>query len=548
MPAFQIQNQTPAVLNPNYAKLIKLMQTGDPLDLLTKNLSEKLYTNQNTVIKYQNKQLTPHDLTQLFIACLTGRVNNKQEDLAKGLLAQTVLGYQKSNNLLFKFLYAQIAATQANLPLPSLSSTYTINTDVIPQSKMFLAGQTTPEALFASFAFTFKPSVLGVAFKNEQDFNNFKLQLASYVHAQAGKLAPNALTKFKDFQREKLSGLTINLLLRQQDNDDQDPYSFSRILTKMLLLNKNSILMPFDVGELYNPTKLVLINIDRHAHATQAEIKHTWHQINQASLKPLKMLSNRHLMHLASSNRITNQIKLKAQKLQTLQQTNNLAKAKYAPLSKTKPNSQSIMRHILQALSRQKQVFQSSNTYKIQKRTFNRPNRRHPDDFNLPGKSVRTVYRPDLHIYLDTSGSISEENYQTAIKNCIMLAKKMNVDIYFNSFSHYLSPCYKLPLRNLTTKQIYAIFEAIPKVDGGTEYSNIWRYINQSKTRQKEFSLLITDFEYDPPDTNFKHPDNLYYAPIDTSNSQYQYIRYHANDFIKNMAALGHNIRNKLLF
>lgn len=542
---YQIQNQIPASLDPNYAKLIRLKDPGQPVELLTKNLSAKLFTSSNTKISYKNKNLAPKDITQLFLSCLTGQIDPHSEKLAKTLLSQTALNYQTASSLLFKNCYAQMAAEQAKLPMPSVNAIYTVNTDVIPQSKAFLAGQTSKEALFASFAFTFKPSCLGIAFKNEQDFNNFKQTLNSYIKARPN-LDPAIVNKANDFAKEKLSGLTDNLLLRQNDTDDQNPYAFSRILVKLLMLDPNTVLMPFDLGELYNPTKLILINLDSHAHSMPSAIKQTWREINQACQTPFKMLSNSKLMHLPKTGRISNAIKQQAMQLKQNQHT-GLARGIYRPLSKTKPSNKWLTQMVMLKLNHMAQVVQSSNTYRIQHRTFNRANRRHPDDYNLPGRSVRTVYRPDIHIYLDTSGSISEENYQAAIKTCIMLAKRLNVDLYFNSFSHYLSSCYKLPTKGRTLSQIYALFEMIPKVTGGTEYSNVWHYITHNKTRQKEFSLLITDFEYYVPDTNFDHPRNLYYAPIDTTPGAYRYIYDSAKDFLAAMNAAGHPIRNQIL-
>ena len=66
-------------------------------------------------------------------------------------------------------------------------------------------------------------------------------------------------------------------------------------------------------------------------------------------------------------------------------------------------------------------------------------NRRDPDDYNKPGRITSVEYMPDLHVYVDTSGSISEANYQEAVLLLIRIAKKLNVNLYFNSFSHILS-------------------------------------------------------------------------------------------------------------
>ena len=44
------------------------------------------------------------------------------------------------------------------------------------------------------------------------------------------------------------------------------------------------------------------------------------------------------------------------------------------------------------------------------------------DSPDLKGKQTGIRFRPDIHVYLDCSGSISERNYQDAIKSLIKLA------------------------------------------------------------------------------------------------------------------------------
>lgn len=541
---YVISNQTPVQLDPNYGKFIDLKQQGNPPEILQKALVDPLFTDKTTVIHTvkQNRDLTPKDITSLFIDTLSDRIHTTSEKLAKTLLSQTALNYQ-ANNLLFKELFSVISANKAKLPMPGPTAMYRINIDVIPSCKNYLAGNCDFDTVFASFAFTFRPNVLAVAFRNENDFNSFKSLVAKY--ATRPNLPSDTVSKLNDFAMEKLDDLTDNLILRGSDTEDQGAYAFSRVLMKLLLSDPDAHLMPFDIGELFNPTKLILVNLDKHAHATTTEIKQTWQEIKKASSLKFNILSPKHLRHLPRSSKSNNAVKQHLAQLNNQQAQASVNKIK--PLSAKRPSNKLLTLEILHLINHLGKVNQSSNTYKLTTRTFNKPNRRHPDDYNLAGRATRIGYKPDLHIYLDTSGSISEDNYEQGIKACIMLAKKLNIDIYFNSFSHYLSPCYKLPLKGRSLKQIYAIFQMIPKVDGGTEYANIWHYINHNKTRQKELSLCITDFGYCPPTEHFNHPNNLYYVPIDASPQEFRYISDYANEFLHAMQASGHNIRNQIL-
>lgn len=541
---YVISNQTPISLNSNYGKFIDLKQQGNPPEILQKTIVDPLFTDKSTIIHAvkQNKDLTAKDVTSLFIDTLSERIHATSEKLAKTLLSQTALNYQ-ANNLLFKEMFSVISANKVKLPMPGPTAMYKINIDVIPSCKNYLAGNCDFDTVFASFAFTFRPNVLAVAFKNENDFNSFKALVAKY--ATRPNLPSETVSKLNDFAMEKLSDLTDNLILRGTDTDDQGSYAFSRVLMKLLMSDPDAHLMPFDIGELFNPTKLILVNLDKHAHATTTEIKQTWEEIKKASSLKFNLLSPKHLRHLPRSSKSNNAVRQHLAQLNNQKAQASINKIK--PLSSKRPSNKLLTLEILHLINHLGKVNQSSNTYKLTTRTFNKPNRRHPDDYNLAGHATRIGYKPDLHIYLDTSGSISEDNYEQGIKACIMLAKKLNIDIYFNSFSHYLSPCYKLPLKGRSLKQIYAIFQMIPKVDGGTEYANIWHYINHNKTRQKELSLCITDFGYYPPAEHFVHPNNLYYVPIDASPNEFKYIYEYANDFLDGMKATGHNIRKQIL-
>ena len=156
-------------------------------------------------------------------------------------------------------------------------------------------------------------------------------------------------------------------------------------------------------------------------------------------------------------------------------------------------------------------------------------------------------YKPDIHVYLDTSGSIDEENYRSAIMTCIYMARKLNVNLYFNSFSHVISQCAHLRTRGLSTQNVYNAFQKLPKVSGGTDYAQIWNYINASPKRRKEISLMITDFEYEPPSERFEHPAKLWYIPIEITKEAWPEMVSHAEEFCQAMFHIDGNIRQKCL-
>ena len=86
----------------------------------------------------------------------------------------------------------------------------------------------------------------------------------------------------------------------------------------------------------------------------------------------------------------------------------------------------------------------------------------------------------------------------------------------------------------------------IPKVTGGTDYEQIWHYINQSAKRRRELSLILTDFEWTPASHFVQHPKNLYYIPC--SNMNWKAICHYAEMFGKAMLRNEPNIRKHILF
>ena len=128
------------------------------------------------------------------------------------------------------------------------------------------------------------------------------------------------------------------------------------------------------------------------------------------------------------------------------------------------------------------------------------------------------------------------------------MAKKLNINMYFNSFSHIMSQTTRLHLEGKSPEAIYEEFKKVPKVNGGTDYEQIWHFINSdtSKKRQRELSLIISDFEWTARTATIRHPKNLYYIPCSTMN--WDFIVRHADEFCKSAVHNDPNIRAHVLF
>ena len=478
------------------------------------------------------------------------------EQTVKELLGQTLISFDQGTPLPVAELFAVQAGQQNKMPAPSPRVLYTARADVLPAARALLAGTGGESAFFASIAYAFHPDTLGFWFQSSAAFDDFKIWLSQQTQTMASALPPATAKLLNDFTALSLKGLTESLLLRMDDSDGNHEHSFARVLVHMLMnyveqqrvqagqqkTSPDAGILPFTARELFCPRSLVLVNVEAHARATAAKITGEWNLINQSLASPVKVVSNASLSNLTSLPRAAARAAAMGVKQQPGQPGSRSAQVAFR---KQPPSKLDLFKDITRVLRRMGKVNKSQNIFRTVQATFLKPNRRDPDDFNKPGRITSVQYMPDLHIYIDTSGSISEENYQEAVMMLIRIAKKLNINLYFNSFSHFLSQEVMLHTEGKSTAKIWKEFRKIPKVSGGTEYMQIWRYINASPVRRRRLSLMVTDFEWLPPSTRQDHPKNLYYAPC--SAMDWSFMVDLAKRYADSMQHIDPSIRQKLL-
>ena len=555
-----VTNQKPAVLD----ALHTISCTGDydPMPAIQKVLVDPLLEPLNPSAPASIVDGSGHDITgdvlDIVMRCLGETMDPAAEKNAKALLGQTMVSYDQGTPLPVGELFAVQAGQQNKWPAPSARVLYSAQNDVIPAAKGLLAGSADESAFFASVAYTYHPNTLGFWFQSSAAFDGFKIWLNQQVQTMAGANAMPAdtLRLLNDFANLSLKGLTESLLLRKDDSDGNDEFSFGRLVIRMLMTYVDQQrkaastgaaaldtgIMPFTVGELFCPRSLVLVNVEAHARATAAKVTGEWNLINQSLASPVKVVSNAALSKLTSLPRAAARAAAMGARQQPGQPGSRSAQVKFR---KAPPTKLDLFKDITRVLKRMGKVNKSQNVYRTTKTTFLKANRRNPDDFNKPGRITSVQYMPDLHVFIDTSGSISEENYQEAVLMLIRIAKKLNVNLYFNSFSHMLSQETLLKVENKSTRQIWQEFRKVPKVTGGTEFKQVWDYINASPVRKRRLSLMITDFEWSPPSRREEHPPNLYYAPC--SAMDWKYMVRSAEAYANGMQHIDPSIRQKLL-
>ena len=559
--ALTMTNQKPAQFNPVH----KLPVSGvyDPVAGITATIVDPLYeplgqSHPVVISDGQGNTLDPDDTTALVLACLGDTIDPQAEDSVKSLLSQGSIYYDPKSPLLVNEMFAVQAGVQYKLPAPSPTCVYTAQTDVVPAAKKLLAGQVNDAGeFFASIAYAFHPQTLGIWFQSSAAFDDFKTWLAGTTAALSSVLPADTTNLLNQFAGVSLKGLTESLLLRKDDSEENDEYSFARVIIHMLMdyvQQKESAAaaaqtlpeagaMPFLLSELFSPRTLVIVNVEAHARASANKVTNEWKLIETSIASPVKILSNKSISKLTALPRAAAKAQAAAQAM--VKGPNQSGRSAMVKFRKQPPNKVDLAKDLKRVLKRMGQVNRSQNVYRQVKSTFVKANRRDPDDWNKPGKIVSNRYMPDIHVYVDTSGSISEANYQQSVLMLISMAKTLNVNLYFNSFSHMLSQETMLRTANKSVAQIWNEFRRIPKVSGGTAYKQIWDYINMSPTRRRRLSLVITDFEWNPPTSRVEHPKNLYYAPC--SSMDWDTITHWARRYVSGMRHIEPAIAQRML-
>lgn len=547
---FVVTNQKPALLEPWHQ--ISCLGDYDPMpaidQVITQPLCEPLNTTAPASITDAQGNDVSSSIVDMLMRCLGETIDPAAETQMKDLLGQTLINFDAKTTLPVNELFAIQAGHSNKMPSPSPNVIYTAQDDVIPAAKGLLANQSSSEQFFAAVAYAYHPNTLGFWFQSEAAFEDFKTWLVAQTQTMAMALPAPTTQLLNQFATLSLKGMTESLLLRQDDSDSNEEHSFARMIIHLLMSYQTQVapdqfgIMPFTIGELFCPRSIVLVNVEAHARSTAARVAAEWRLINASLSSPVRVISNTTLSKLTTLPRAQAKARAAASKQQAGQQSN---RAGAVAFRKQAPSTVDLASHLSRVLKRMGQVNKSQNIFRSTKITYSKANRRNPDDYNKPGRITSIQYMPDLHLYVDTSGSISEENYQQAVMMLITLAKKLNVNLYFNSFSHVMSQETLLKVANKSRGQIWKEFRRIPKVTGGTNYKQIWDHINASAARKRRLSLVITDFEWTAPGTREDHPKNLYYAPC--SSMDWNTIRYHASNFADSMAHIDPAIKQHLL-
>lgn len=553
----QVSNQRPGNIDDAYAGGV-----GTPFDMrtavelkITNPIFTPLSANTQVVIDNDGKPITKDEVTQLVFDCSGDNINPNAETVLKEIFKQSLLNYPE-NSMTIQDAFAIQSASKAKILFLGMNPNgvevrgYNFD-DVSDVSKRFLSSLTTRDEFFATLSFASRICAFGYYFTNDNAWSDFKAWFAANIVAPfSSNLDPTTTKLCTDLQSIKLNNPIECFALRNDDTENNEEYSFARLLHYGLMMYERHVRqsnmpeytaghLPFALAETFCPRNVVLVNVEKHARMSPGKLADEWHTLGTLLYGRPKLVGLNQLSSIMATQRIMQSVAKSCGK------GGGVSRAATVKFIDKPMTFVDLYKYVSRVYAHTKFVQISQNMTKFQKMSYQKPSRRRPDDPDAMGKFMSIKYKPDLHIYLDGSGSVSEKEYRDGMRAVIKLAKKMGVNLYFSSFADTLSQPYRLHVAGRTEQQIYDEFKKIPKVTGGTNYEQIWHYINKSEKRQKRVSIIISDFEYTVPNHYVHHPEFLFYAPVSSSN--WKYVVQHATEFVKNMSvSICPNIRKKL--
>ena len=540
---------------------------------LSKSFDESIQTVVQSLSRQFYQPLQPNQPAQIQLNNQDYSLNQFDTDLTTAL---TKLDDQPTLDNQFSALFHQVSLYKTNqiqsyltsfadsfllsnhAPLPSIKAMYTYDKDIQNQAKALLVDPTNSDKLLQlklGLIGTLLPKALCRSWlfiiTTGDQFDQFKQQINLLLTATND---PNLTTFNNDLSTIDIDPTDSFTSLTIGQQSPAMPYILSTIANLF-----PSQILPLNLKTFIHPVGISFIDLQNLANTTSQDFKHELSQLSQLTNRINKFRLVK-FSQLQTAKKITQQSNSLSNQKQYVKQTpDDIQRQLQRGFHTTMPSVNYQLKRLVKIVNHSTTSLMSDNTYHSSYRTFMRPNRRYPDDINLRGTLQTTSYRPDIHIFLDTSGSISESQYRTAVTMLILISKKLNTNLYFTSFSDEITPTVKLQTKNVSPSLIYRQIKAIPKIDGGTEYENVWRTIDlidrQSRAAHQaaRLNFMITDFAYDlsslwSPQLHSPSTTRLFYLPMAANQRDYQNCLNWGKDFANELFDRGdHTIYSRIL-
>lgn len=479
--------------------------------------------------------------------------------IAMNVYQACVKGFSAYEGALPNDLFVQQAAAKANLPLPDQNVLYTFDDDVAPAVRAAATGVPDDDTLLCSIGLWRNPRHLCARFANEEAFETFKQWAIWRIEHDIDQFE---LAFDRDFKSclESFSDMTLDtctktLVLRDMRKNPAhvalSNRNFANLMTSLIHAYKDESdasaygLLPFDALEFAHPRLLTFLNMEKLARLGHDELFKEFTALEDVTKRPPVILDPTTINSLLATERFSI---IEVPKNPEMEYGEDGLSRDTRPFSDTPPTTLDLTNALLGILK--KMANENRRTRNVTTRktvTYFKPNRRYPDDPDKPGATTATNYYPTIHIYFDTSGSIREEQMAQAFEAVANAAIKCSIDFQMTSFSTSVVPTpTKIKARHICKKRVLENMRKADIVNGGTDFECVWRAIQNNAARRAQLSIIVTDFEWEPPTTTIKHPRNLYYAPV--ANIDWNRLLRFAKHFENSMSLVGCNVRDRMLF
>lgn len=492
----------------------------------------------------------PADLMMLMQMALSGTQAKETLNSFNTLFKAVLENYVASETHMPAELLIDQAAARYSLPAPVPGEIiYTIAEDIIPYACALVANKCTMDEFMPHLMRALNMPITIVACRDASVFDQYKAELTKVARdAKTAGADANNLKKAAALVTRELDDMMLPLKIRDEYSDALEPYSFARMAlyaARKMDDNKNLSVFDYDVDQVLTPKTLVFINVYDLSKANKSTIKKRFSELKTALKNRLDVLSDEDITELGAVERESRQASNEKYDLDQSKRERDTKRAEREPFGDIAPNPAIQIRRIDAALRRMNAPRRSLNTKSRDFKTMTRSNRRAPDNPDKAGRSTINRYIPDIHIYVDSSGSISKEQYAASVIAVARLAKKLDVNLYISLFSDSLTRPYKIMTKGKSLKNIVFQIHHLPSITGGTDFSLVWDYIDQHPRAAKELAIMITDFEYTYYGSRPAIPANLLYMPI--NNSYWGNIKTAARDFAQSMMAVDPLIMRRLM-
>lgn len=318
MSTVQLNHQRPQVLDPLSASL-HLRGDHDVPGLLEQMVCEPVFVplspSQPVSLVVDGQDVDVQDLSQVVMSAIDEVLDLGAQDVCNQVMQQALTSWDSDSRVPTDELMVVQAAAHHRLPSPR-RAVYSARTDVIPAAKEILATGQDDGNLLVALGYAYHPRTLGFWFRDEAAFSEFTQWLTTTSQNFVSRMDPDQAKMLNELCRLSLKDLTESLVLRKDDNDSLEEYSFARVLVWALTTwcsnqrqavssgNAKDLLagpLAFSLSETLLPRTVVLVNVERHARASVRRVDREWRIITGALTNPVKMVTPRKVVQADSA-------------------------------------------------------------------------------------------------------------------------------------------------------------------------------------------------------------------------------------------------------